>query len=472
MFLVSARFPGPTTPRDFVALHMTPIKKEQKEGTRQFMLISRPCEHDDCPTRSGFIRGQYESVEMIREVPVKGRMPSGVRKTMSSVDVAKDGNAQGGEEMAIEWLMVTRSDPGGSVPRFMVEKGTPGGIVSDAGRFMDWFEEINKEEEEVGEESEETDGDEQVNAGVDGVESKTSTARSSTLQSRKSSAKTIDRQYDALNGGAREAVPPPSGFYGMIASALEAAGSVVANRLTSFSGSSVGTGSDVANLDEVSDTETDAASEDSFASAEEGSTQIGHSPPPFDGSKVNEIRDAEVASTRSSTLSEDAMSLNEHGSPGSTNRHLAQHEKELRKLQARMRKAQERLERRTARKHRNNHEDDREKDELALAKLREKHEKEIAKQEEKFHRELQKLEQKRLSEERKAEEKRRKQVEKEERTNIQMELERTRAERDVAMKQIEILKAQVGELQAQNTRLVARLGKEGIMFNGVESCAN
>ena len=41
-------------------------------------------------------------------------------------------------EMAIEWLMVTRSDPGGSVPRFMVEKGTPGGIVSDAGRFLKW----------------------------------------------------------------------------------------------------------------------------------------------------------------------------------------------------------------------------------------------------------------------------------------------------------------------------------------------
>ena len=436
------------------------------------MLISRPCEHDDCPTRSGFIRGQYESVEVIREVPVKGRVSNGVKKTMSSVDVAQDGNSQGGEEMAIEWLMVTRSDPGGSVPRFMVEKGTPGGIVSDVGRFMDWFEEISREDARVEEEREESVGGEQVNEEANGAESKATTARPSTLQSRKSSAKTIARQDNALNGERRETVPPPSGFYGMIASALEAAGSVVANRLTPAAGSSVGTGSDAAELDEVSDTETDTASEDSFASAEEGSTQVGVSPPPFDGSKVNEIRDAEVASTRSSTLSEDRMSLNEHGSPGSTNRHLAQHEKELRKLQARMRKAQERLERRTARKHRNNQEDDREKDELALAKLREKHEKEIAKQEEKFHRELQKLEQKRLSEERKAEEKRKKQVEKEERANIQMELERTRAERDVAMKQIDILKAQVGELQAQNTRLVARLGKEGIVFNGVENGAN
>ena len=34
--------------------------------------------------------------------------------------------------------MITRSDPGGSVPRFMVERGTPGSIVADASKFLDW----------------------------------------------------------------------------------------------------------------------------------------------------------------------------------------------------------------------------------------------------------------------------------------------------------------------------------------------
>lgn len=35
--------------------------------------------------------------------------------------------------MVIEWLMVMRSDLGGSVLRFMVEKGILGGIVNDVG---------------------------------------------------------------------------------------------------------------------------------------------------------------------------------------------------------------------------------------------------------------------------------------------------------------------------------------------------
>ena len=38
----------------------------------------------------------------------------------------------------VEWIMVTRSDPGGSVPRFLVERGTPGGIVGDAGKWLQW----------------------------------------------------------------------------------------------------------------------------------------------------------------------------------------------------------------------------------------------------------------------------------------------------------------------------------------------
>jgi hypothetical protein len=38
----------------------------------------------------------------------------------------------------VEWVMITRSDPGGSVPRFMVERGTPSSIVADASKFLDW----------------------------------------------------------------------------------------------------------------------------------------------------------------------------------------------------------------------------------------------------------------------------------------------------------------------------------------------
>ncbi|KAK4169379.1 hypothetical protein QBC43DRAFT_283835 [Cladorrhinum sp. PSN259] len=458
VFLVSARFPGPTTPRDFLALHMTPEAAKGEKGERQFMLISRPCEHGDCPPRSGFIRGQYESVEVIREVKVDGKR-HGERKTMSSTDLGKDGAAaslvdgEGVEgETAIEWLMVTRSDPGGSVPRFMVEKGTPGGIVSDAGKFIEWFEHMCEEEETECEESGVVE--EKVNGAAERKES----AVNMGMVRRKSSRKAVIQEEDhGTNGEKYEEIPQPSGFYGMIASALEAAGSVVANKLPGLVGSSVGTGSDVDNVDEVTEETDDASSEASFASAQEDSTHDEISPPPFDGAKINGLKDTDAASTRSSILSEDVLS----NTDTPTGRGSRQHEKELRKLQARMRKAQEKLEK-GSRRHRNHSNGD--KEEEALAKLREKHEREVAKQEEKYRRELQRLADKRAAEERKAEDRKKKQAEKEERANIQMELERTRAERDVALKQIEILKGQVGELQTQNTKLVARLGREGIVL--------
>lgn len=79
MYHLSAQFPGPTTPRDFVTLLMTSESalNEKAAGTidgdipRHFMIVSRPCIHSDCPERDGFIRGQYQSVEFIREIPVK-----------------------------------------------------------------------------------------------------------------------------------------------------------------------------------------------------------------------------------------------------------------------------------------------------------------------------------------------------------------------------------------------------------------
>lgn len=71
------------------------------------------------------------------------------------------------------------------------------------------------------------------------------------------------------------------------------------------------------------------------------------------------------------------------------------------------------------------------------------------------------MEEKRLKEEKKAEERRKKQQEKDEKANAAMQLEKVKVERDMAFKQIDILKDQIGQLQAQNTKLVAQLGKLG-----------
>ncbi|PLB46796.1 hypothetical protein P170DRAFT_311439, partial [Aspergillus steynii IBT 23096] len=119
VFHVSAQFPKPTTPRDFVALIIN--WEVGVDGGRCWMMISKPCLHPDVPPSQGYIRGQYESVEFIREIPP------------GQDDVEDDE-----ESNPVEWVMVTRSDPGGTIPRWMVEKGTPKSICADAGKFLDW----------------------------------------------------------------------------------------------------------------------------------------------------------------------------------------------------------------------------------------------------------------------------------------------------------------------------------------------
>ncbi|KFY75553.1 hypothetical protein V499_04489 [Pseudogymnoascus sp. VKM F-103] len=205
VYHLSAQFPGPTTPRDFVTMLMTTERREEG-GPRQFMIVSKPCIHPQTPVRDGFIRGQYQSVEFIREVPVlptptksasmndltAASQPAKSRKraesqasSLNRSAVLRNANsshpgpcpapghtptrtpsedrrqrghtisfagsrgvdakgeyhdipADDPERNPVEWIMLTRSDPGGSVPRFMVERGTPGSIVADAAKFLNW----------------------------------------------------------------------------------------------------------------------------------------------------------------------------------------------------------------------------------------------------------------------------------------------------------------------------------------------
>jgi hypothetical protein len=509
VYHVSARFPGPTTPRDFIALIMMPKNESKDDGKtrapRQFMVVSRPCDHPDCSPRPGFVRGTYESVEVIREVPVEKPL----RKVKSSIDLSRDevkaardsehmskeavlraakkavgeeaesegeGRAvsfrmsddadAGDTEMAIEWLMVTRSDPGGSVPRFMVEKGTPGGIINDAGKFVQWLssqtmEDLAKPQAAV------PDQQGTKPTGESPMEQKSGRLPADTS--------TEDHVPDGEAEYQGEPSANNSGIYGMFTSALGMATSAVASRVAAFAPPSIEDESD------ISDAESDT-SEISYASAEEGSSQ-DDTPLPNNTNNSNNIDPASAADNISthSTLSETtSQALSREPTPSSS-RAQSQHEKELTKLQQRMRKAQEKLERAQARRRakldntstsngtpnpdtdtaaKDNKEA--EKEDQALAKLRDKHAREVARQEEKYRRELQRLADKRAAEERKAEERRKKAAEREEKGNLAMELDRVRAERDVARKEVEMLRERIGELQGQNTRLVARLGREGV----------
>ncbi|KAF9895368.1 hypothetical protein FE257_000273 [Aspergillus nanangensis] len=135
VFHVSAQFPKPTTPRDFVTLILSwDAGVRGMEGGRNWMMVSRPCLHPDGPEVGGYIRGEYESVEFIREVSpsAAGNGAMGAGRSGEKVEEEEDISTP------VEWVMVTRSDPGGSIPRWMVEKGTPKSICADAVKFLDW----------------------------------------------------------------------------------------------------------------------------------------------------------------------------------------------------------------------------------------------------------------------------------------------------------------------------------------------
>ncbi|KAF3930530.1 hypothetical protein ABW19_dt0202169 [Dactylella cylindrospora] len=240
VYHLSAQFPGPSAPRDFVTACITssssapPLSSTTAPSGRkgrEFTMVSRPLAHPAAPEQSGFVRGRYESIEFIREIipeeettsPRRSmsvsdltqrssllasidaeakvgrrrsrtvgeasrkavsfddgkpemlrtktmglgleslREHSKLREAMSADDLPDDTapafelkvtqpeevtqadgdadsmeNDEDGELNPVEWIMLTRSDPGGSVPRFMVERGTPGSIIKDAEKFLDW----------------------------------------------------------------------------------------------------------------------------------------------------------------------------------------------------------------------------------------------------------------------------------------------------------------------------------------------
>ncbi|TDZ71892.1 hypothetical protein CTRI78_v001650 [Colletotrichum trifolii] len=486
----TGKMEGPTAPRDFVTLLLTsdfsgnpPAQTGGKRPLRTFMIISKPCVHPECAERPGYIRGQYESVEIIREVPSdkpaitrakssidfsqdstkereavaesmgreailraarKAGDPDGGRQRGTSVDSAppRDETGHGGDSTeedgttTIEWLMVTRSDPGGNVPRFLIDRGTPAGIVGDAGKFVKWVTAKSADDFAA------SDSDQEVTR-AEAKQAEEEKAASPVEVAKQPTSNLVP------DPSARDDEVPPSsnGLYGIISGAFELAGSAVASRLPNglpgmFQAPS--TNGSIAEEEKEDDAdESDTSSICSFASAVE-KTDEGEAVTPPDVTQP------------------DAMSLNSSGS-GAGSLHKtssSHHEREFRKLQERRQKMQDKINRMQERMSSKRAEDS-QRDATQLAKLREKHDKEVSKQEERYRRDLKKLEGRREQEQRKAEERRRKQAEKEAKSDLAMQLEHAKAERDVALKQVQMLKEQIGELQTQNTMLVAKMGRMG-----------
>lgn len=454
VYQLSAQFPGPTTPRDFVTLLLTSDSAPGGKGLRQFMVVSKPCIHPKCPNRNGFIRGQYESVEVVREVAIQ----KPVKRARSSVDLRSTEEIGGSKripgeddetQVVIEWLMVTRSDPGGSVPRFMVEKGTPSGIVNDAGRFLKW---VSKREPKAFASEDTNNGSKSKEEAFEvdkAIERKPDEARPVSSQ-RLTTVDSVEEESDDDDYNPQN----PGGFYSMIASAIGAASTVVTSRLPNpFAGAQLPEHTDESDHDVLSPTHSDhddTSSVNTFASAVEPSS-------------VESPDDYPAAPSVPATTTPPPSVLSRDSSLSTTSKHttttstpLARQEKDLRKLDLRRLKLEDKLSRLQTRSA--------ERD----VQAREKAEIESKKLEAKYQRELSRLAEKRAAEERKVKERTKKLEEKEEKKRASVEIEKVRAERDMARKQIDMLKAQVGELQAQNTRLVAKLGRMGVDVQGQE----
>ncbi|KAF2837762.1 hypothetical protein M501DRAFT_937119 [Patellaria atrata CBS 101060] len=447
VYQLSAQFPGPTTPREFITLLLTSDNalteksaphieddKVSKRIPRHFMVVSVPVTHPDAPPREGFVRGQYESVEMIREIPLNParsqsstnlalHSPTKSRDRGSTISVSEsrvpddlpDGHIDP-ELNPVEWIMITRSDPGGGIPRFMVERGTPGSIVADTSKFLDWAcskDEILNEDEDV-ELRKQTDGD----------------FRKS-MEARRPSLAALNGHTAGIEPTPAESAAPQEyniheesnvGIFSKIADAAE----MIQEHLPSY------IRPELTRSRSLSSSSTDSSSMESFASAEQFKTaEEGEELP---------------------SLSSENISIDSASTPNLENN------REIKKLEQR----RQTLDRKLA--------EDKLKEEVRLRELeqkeskdlekaREKHEKERQKREERYQKEMMKLAAKREKEFKKYEAKKAKETEKNRSLKLERESAGWKSLAETLQKENTLLKEQIGELQRENTILVQRMGK-------------
>jgi hypothetical protein len=355
-------------------------------------------------------------------------------------DDKNDSDAEGeAETNPVEWIMITRSDPGGSVPRWMVERGTPSSIIADAAKFLDWA--CKKEHPDSDSEEE---GDSVAHDNLHHQERDENHAwhthghlagLDATGVDERGVSVLLKDESTPLSGNGEGTRYVATDVPGSGISAVTPA--IVMNHLPGQHAPPADT-DDVQKL-AAADTESDSdnASLDTFITAT-GFTEEK------DSGDEAESNYADSSITTSSASKEGMTSQ----------------EKELVKLNERKKRLDEQLAKARAR-------DETRASEMAvketdrLTKAQEKHNREVSKQEEKYKREVQTLEAKKAKEARKAEERRKKQEDRDQKQKMQLERDEMKSELALLKKEREILITQVGELQAENTVLTAKLGKLG-----------
>ncbi|KAF9741848.1 hypothetical protein PMIN02_010508 [Paraphaeosphaeria minitans] len=459
VYQLSAQFPGPTAPREFLTLLLTSpnclssASKVGDEMPRHYMVVSIPVSHDGAPPRDGMVRGQYESVEMIREIPLaQSRHASASTSDLHKRDQKKArsgdhaisfaqsrGQDAKGEKIdridqadhddpetnPVEWIMITRSDPGGGIPRFMVERGTPGSIVNDAGKFLDWaclnddFPSREEDEQpstvaEAPEEHPRQSFDRQPRVSI--VENNGILAGVGTsIADRPASIR--HRNFDGQNE--------------MASTISDQTDPTIAQAINSLH-----------RIDSQSSTATSSSSIDSFDSAEQYNTAPEGLPISFP----------------LSTTSETSIPLASGDSSKSSTKPQDRHSRELQKIEEKRVKLKERLDV-AHNKQVQSTLSLTTKSEKELEKAAERHAREQKKQEEKFTKEVQKLQARRERETKKLLARQQKEADKTALQKAQRERDQFKSRAELAEQELGILKEQIGKLQRENTALVVGMGK-------------
>ena len=519
VYRLSAQFPGPTTPRDFVTLlvtssramtHHSETGKVSDISPRHYMIISKPCNHPETQPRDGFIRGQYESVEFIREIPRKLKAlhsstdlsqiehkhghnleqdllirnaekhpspspegdrhhlrvntsgpnsrepsPSGRKRSHTTAVPETPSRTHDGphdydpEENPVEWIMVTRSDPGGSVPRFLVERGTPASICADAVKFLDWACGLqDSESPETPRKHPKPFRRESFTSWQDAQNKE---------QPEEASAPAIGQS--ALSPTSTKSEPSPaSPQYQTPANRTASPGifSSVAGVISSYTPQTV--------LDRFPHSpDTPTTLSPTPTTENHDSSHVSFAPKSPDDDAASDISSTSFASADSFLGDPESNSITSKeihgGSPTSTTqRDSTQHEKELAKLSQR-RATMESKFAATKCKLAAQSSTATEKEQKELKKAEERHEKELKKHEERYARELKKIEERKKKEAKKAEERKKKAEDKDEKTRLQRERDEALAKLELLQKERDVWMKQVGELQKENTTLMQKIGK-------------
>ena len=311
--------------------------------------------------------------------------------------------------------MVTRSDPGGGIPRFMVERSTPASVVADASKFLNWacsHDDFPSPEED------------------DEVAAKAAPAQDGAEES---------AEKEPVGGE----LPDATGQQGLIAAAADAvehgvnyyAPNIVKGSLPGFFTTPADTPQ---KSEEQSDAESthSSSSDMSWASAEQYATAPS------------------IKSLRAQEPSSSTTSLHDGDSQRSGN----QHDRELNKLEKKRIQLEEKISKQKQ-KDSEKKKQIQEKESRDVEKAQSRHEREAKKREERFQREMEKLELRRQKETRKVEARLRKEADKDALSKAQRERDEAKKLVEKLQTENEMLKEQVGGLQHENTTLVAALGK-------------